>query len=279
VRRAWLYVPGDEERKLERALQAPAAVAIADLEDAVPECRRDLARELVRKWLATEAGRAPARWVRVAAGQRGVGDLVAVWSRGCDGVVVAKAESADQLREVASTLDGLEAGADQLRRPTRVAALVETAAGLLAAAEMAAAPRVACLHLGEVDLAADLSVDPEDDDALLWARSTVVAVSAAARLPAPVGPVFQRLHETERLRESSSRLRRLGFGTRAAIHPGQLTTIDEAFSPAAEELAWARGALDAAAPASGGVTVDGAGRMVDEAVLRRARSLLAKEAE
>ncbi|MFC6929162.1 aldolase/citrate lyase family protein [Actinomadura yumaensis] len=133
--------------------------------------------------------------------------------------------------------------------------------------------------MGEADLRADLGVEPGPDGReLLFARSQVVMASAAARIEAPIAPVSTDFRDLDSLRASTLALKRLGFQGRACIHPDQLPVVNAVFTPSAQEVARARDLVeryDAAIAAGTGVCLDERGRLVDEAVVRSARRLLA----
>lgn len=268
--RSALYVPGDQPRKLAKAAGYGADSLIVDLEDAVPPHAKDLARDTVADWLAGLDGESggPRVWVRVNPGPAGLADLEAVASPAVTGICVAKAESVEGLAELDAALAG---------HPGIVLCpILESAAAVLAAPLLARAPRVARLQLGEADLKADLGVETGPDEReLLWARSQVVLASAAAGLGAPLAPVSTVLDDPEALRASTRALRRLGFHGRACVHPAQIPVVHEVFTPSPEEVARARDLVARFEAAAGGVLVDGGGRMVDEAVVRQARRVLA----
>ncbi|GGT88330.1 aldolase/citrate lyase family protein [Actinomadura citrea] len=135
------------------------------------------------------------------------------------------------------------------------------------------------MQLGEADLAADLGVTPGPDESeLLWARSQVMAASAAAGLPPPLGPVSTQFRDLGAFRTTTPRLKRLGFRGRACVHPAQLPVVAEVFTPTPAELDRARSLLaryEAALASGSAVFVGDDGRLVDQAVIRAARALLA----
>lgn len=265
--RSYLYVPGDRPDRLEKALAKAGDAVIADLEDAVAPTRKDLALATVLDWLA-DLGPGTQAWVRVGAGPRAVDELSALGE--CprlDGVVLAKASLA---------------GADQADRTLPagmpVAALVETAEALLDLPALARHPRVAHLGSGEADLAAELGIAQGETAVLGPVRAQLVIASAAAGCAAPTGPVHLDLRDLDGLRTSTTALRRAGFGARSAIHPDQVAVIEEVFTPSPAEVTTAREtvqAWDASVADGTGVAVDARGRMVDEAVVRLARRVVA----
>ena len=116
----------------------------------------------------------------------------------------------------------------------------------------------------------------DDEREMLMARSMLVLASAAAHIDAPTGPVSTDYRDLDALRASSVALRRMGFGGRSAIHPAQIPIINEVFTPTAAEIERATAQLAVFAEAGGGACLGPDGRMVDEAVVRSARRLLAR---
>jgi citrate lyase subunit beta/citryl-CoA lyase len=267
--RSYLYVPGDRPDRFAKALASGAGAVIFDLEDAVPLAAKDDALAAVTDILGDPgpAGSGNAeRWVRINAGPRGLVDLAALGDRvGLTGVFIPKA-TPDALRGVISSAPG----------PVRVTALVESALAVLRMEEIAATERVVQLALGEVDLAADLGMSPSPDgDELAPIRVGAVVASSAYGCAPPVGPVWVDIRDTGGLAGSTRALRALGFGARQAIHPSQVEVIEAAMSPTDQERAAASRLLELAERAGGGACVDEDGRMIDEAVLRSARRILA----
>ncbi|EFC82355.1 CoA ester lyase [Parafrankia sp. EUN1f] len=296
--RSWLYVPGSDATKLAKALDRGADALIVDLEDAVPPSGKDAARTLVRDWLhtlpdppagATAAGttaagttapggtaaaaaRRPDRpriWVRVNPGSLRARDVAALADApNLDGLCLAKTDHAEEVAAVDAELT--RAGST-----AAVAPLLETPAAITRAAQIAAAPRVRHLQIGEADLRACLGVElGPDESELLGVRSQIVLASAVAGIMPPVAPVSVVYNDPDGLRTSTDRLRRLGFLGRACIHPAQIPVVNEVFTPGAEQVRRARVLIERF-EAAGGAAAAGDGSMVDEAVIRGARRVLA----
>lgn len=264
VHRSWLYVPGDHPERVRKALASTADAVVVDLEDAVPPDRKDLARQTVLDLVAASDSTALQRvWVRVnaPASTWGPADLDAVAGLPLAGLRIPRASEPDQVREIAD------------RTGLRLQLLIETAAGLARSVELASAHRlVAGIGLGESDLGADLRVGT--DAGLDWARGQVVVAARAAGLPSPVQSVWTDVRDLAGLRRSSLRGRELGFLGRSVVHPSQLATVHDVYTPSPEEVATARSIVAAAAAARerGEVALlDAAGRFIDPAVVDRAR--------
>ena len=253
-----LFVPGDRPDRFDKAVAAGPDLAVLDLEDAVAPDAKDAAREAVVGWLAG-GGRAA---VRVnALGTPDHDDDVAALAAFPVPVMVPKAEDPDALVRLA----------ERLHDETRLLALVETAAGVLAAVTA-----VERLVLGTFDLAAQLGVSPDDREAMAGARHALVLASAAAGSAPPVDGVTGDVADEARLRDDLAYAVRLGFGGKLCVHPRQVPVARDAFLPSADDVAWARRVVDAA-DGSAVVLVDGA--MVDKPVVDRARRILARSGQ
>ncbi len=271
-------MPGDRPDRLDGATGRGADALILDLEDAVPVARKELARQTVARWLGEQRSGTAELWVRINPGSAAA-DVAACVTARVTGLVAPKAE-AGLLAEVDELLAAREAVLDLPRRQFAVLALIETAAGLLSAPAVAAAGRVVRIGLGEVDLAAELGLAPSESRAELTPlRLQLVVASAAAGIAAPVGPTSTDFRDLDGLRASTGALLRLGFRGRTAIHPAQVPVINDVFSPGPEEVEAARrlvAAFEDAERRGTGVVTDDSGRMVDVAVVRSARDVLAR---
>jgi citrate lyase subunit beta/citryl-CoA lyase len=261
--RSFLYVPGDRPDRLGKALERAGDAVIADLEDAVPPGNKDAALAGVVEWLGSLPAQRPEVWVRVNPGVRMADELAALAPFPLAGVLVAKAELATTQAAAAAV-------------PFAIAPLVETARGILELAQIAAVPGVRHVGLGEADLVAELGLHPSPDERELWPlRMQAVVASAAAGIAPPTGPVYTAIQDLDGLRESTLALKRAGFGARSAIHPDQVAVIEEALTPTSDEVAAAREQVAAWDAAGEGVAIDHRGKMIDEAVVRSARRVVA----
>lgn len=258
--RSYLFVPGDRPERFAKAQASGADAVILDLEDAVAPAAKDTARQAVAEWL--DAGQGP---VVLRINARGTpwfaADLALTARAGVSAVIVPKAERARDLAHVRSASP-----------TTPLLPLIETAAGVDRVREVAAAPGVQRLVFGSIDLQLDLGIVGDGEELLVF-RSQLVLASRLANLAPPVDGVCTVLDDAATLRAEAMRARRLGFGAKLCIHPRQVAGVNEAFSPDAAEVDWARRVVAAAADAGGGaVAVDG--RMVDRPVLLRAEAVL-----
>ncbi|MGD9734439.1 MAG: CoA ester lyase [Solirubrobacterales bacterium] len=282
--RSCLACPGSSEQMLGKLQGLPADEVVVDLEDAVAAGAKDEARKLVAEWLASADLGDRYLSVRVnAVGtpwfQRDVLALAEL-ERRPDSIVVPKVEGPGDLASVEHLLAEAEAEAGVGdRSPLGIQALVETAAGLARVGEIAAAGgRLEALVIGYADLAASLGRAPDADPAI-WdaARDSVLVAARANGLRAIDGPHLA-IEAGEGLLASARRAEAAGFEGKWAIHPSQLETLNEVFTPPAAELEWARrviAALDEAeAGGAGAVELDG--QMLDEALRASALRVLSR---
>jgi len=257
---ALLFCPADRPERWAKALERADAVII-DLEDAVDPANRPAAREAL-----AAADLDPARViVRVNPFRSDDhdADVSALAATPFRAVMLPKAEGASELR----TLVGYD-----------VIALCETAAGVLAAPELARAPGVIALMWGAEDLVASLGgtssrhSDGSYRDVARHARSAVLLAAGAAGVDA-IDTVHLDIADQDGLAAEAEDAAAVGFAATACIHPSQVETIRAAYRPDPAEVAAARALLEAAERAGGGVFRHD-GRMVDGPVLAHARAVL-----
>ena len=264
--RSLLFAPGNDERKLEKALAAGADAVVADLEDAVPAGEKEAARTVAGRVLrgAATASLVAVR-VNAAGSEHWEADLQAVADLELDALVLPKA--------IPDAVGAL--GPDG----PPVIAIVETALGVRHAYETARLPRVAALVLGAVDLGLELGLEPRaDGQEVLYARSRLVLESAAAGLRSPFDLVHVDTRDDDGLEAEARLARSLGFRGKACIHPAQVAIVNRVFSPTAEERERARRVVEAyergLADGRGAVALDG--EMIDFPIVERARRILAE---
>ena len=269
LRRSLLFVPAVRPDRYSKAVATGADAVCLDLEDGVGPGAKDEARAAA---LAVLAERLPTRAEvslrindpKTDLGRRDIDALLGAGVRP-DALMLPKVSDPDEIRAVETSL-----GADGSDLPLIVQ--IETARGVLAATEIgAASANVSALFFGAIDLSADIGCAVEWD-ALVYARSRVVLAAAVAGVGALDSP-FMDVPALDALGEESRRARRLGFVGKAAIHPTQVSVIHEAFSPTAEEIAWARKVVAAYEANAGGVLLL-EGQLIEKPVVRGAQRML-----
>src|SRR5271170_7787104 len=241
-RRSVLYMPGSNARALEKARELPADGLILDLEDAVAPEAKAQAREAIVKSL--KSGGFGDREVLVRINgldtRWWVEDLDAVASARPDAVLVPKISNPGQLQDLAARI--VDMGTDP---HVRVWAMMETPLAMLNVGEIAAAAldsetRLSGFVMGTNDLAKDTRARlvPGRAPMLPWLMSCVAAARAYG-LDILDG-VYNDLGDAEGFVEECKQARDLGFDGKTLIHPQQIAPCNAAFSPAPEEVAWAR---------------------------------------
>ena len=286
--RSLLFVPGDSEKKLAKAESISADALILDLEDSVAPENKVIARGLVCEFLAAHTSdRTWQIWVRInPIDQAEAGaDLGAVIRGRPDGIVQPKTRSPNDVVLLGQRIGNYEMEHDFPIGSTRLLPVAtETPEALFSMGDYVRCDkRLAGLTWGAEDLSAAVgALDNKDPDGN-WtqpyqlARSLCLFAAHAAGVEA-IDTLYANFRDFEGLRTSCDEARRDGFGGKLAIHPDQVDVINEAFTPAADEIARARRivALFDANPGVGTLALDGT--MLDIPHLKQARRILAMAA-
>jgi len=281
ARRALLYTPGDDWRKLQKAATLGVDCVCLDLEDGVAQNRKQAARETILEALRTLDFGAAERLVRINGLESGLAeeDLETVLPARPDGIVVPKVISAEELQWVDEKMRAAERHFNWPEGSLALLAVIERARAFINLAQICqATPRLQALIFGAEDLASDLGVRrTREGMELFYARSALVMHAAASGLQA-IDWVTVDFQDIDRVREEAEQGAILGFAGKQVIHPNQVQPVQEAFTPDDDEIAWARDVLAAYAwhQERGQGAFAFAGQMVDRPVIRRAEGLLAR---
>lgn len=268
--RSALFTPGDELEMMRKATEMGSDVVIFDLEDAVSRANKELARETVPEALTETENTETTVWVRINPLELGGDDDIAALSDAevaPDSVLVPMVETLEELQEATAHFEetGLEA---------EIVALVETATGLANVEELIAHPQLSGLVFGAEDYTADMGIIELDDRSYLdYARSRIAVAGAAADITT-IDTVYTDLGNAEGLREDARQALNLGYDGKAAIHPNQIETINEVFTPSEEKIEWAEGVLEARDEAGDKGVFEYEGEMIDAPILARAEEIL-----
>lgn len=269
--RSLLFVPGNDRSKMVKASRVSADAVILDWEDGVLPLDKAGARRATLDFLQQESCQHLA-FVRFnPVGTRAFDDDVQTLEEYVPaGIVLSKCRSAADVMQLAATLDEVDPTGNCSIYP-----LVESPQGLMNISLIAGgSSRVSTVAFGAEDFSAEMGIlRTEDDIELLFARSALVTACRAVGKEAIDSPCLE-FRSLTRLKASVRRARNLGFTGQLAIHPDQIATINQTFTPSEADLTQARQLVNSFDSASSGV-VGVEGRMVDEAVVRRARRILA----
>ncbi|MBI4965032.1 MAG: CoA ester lyase [Desulfomonile tiedjei] len=276
--RSFLFVPATNPRRVEKAFSSNADAVILDLEDAVAVSEKMKARSLVVDVLSRM--RRDGTYVRVNGVNTPwiVGDLMAVVGGRPAGIMLPKAECPEEVKRVDWLIGQLESEYGLPPRNIELLALVETARGVAKACEVASASsRTRRLAFGAVDFTLDMGLRPSGKGTeLFFARSQLAIASRAAGIEGPIDTVYVNLKDDAGLMEDCRVARELGFLGKLAIHPAQIATINEVFSPAQSEVDYALKVVHAfdEAESQGIAAVQLDGKFIDYPVAEWARRTL-----
>lgn len=265
-----LFVPGNRPDRFAKALAAGADGIVLDLEDAVAEDGKLQARQAVLDWLGSDEAQASRclKGVRVnrVITKHGLSDLHALVSAPTlpDFLMLPKVEASFEVRLFDELLGCARAGVELI-------CCIESAIGLQQASAIAtASSAVSMLGFGGGDLALNLQAAVAWEP-LLYARSRMVEAAAAAGVVAADVP-WPRLEDELGLEQEARRAYELGYRSKLAIHPKQVSVIRRAMMPSEQEIQWARKAVAAYETSSGACVVEG--RFVDQPVYVPAKRLV-----
>ena len=268
--KSWLFTPATKADRFGRAAEVHADALIVDLEDAVALLDKQKARIAALQYLAQPAqGRLPcALRINALVTRTGIEDLKALLesSGAPEYVILPKCSSPVFISMVRMLLD-------QAGKETEIIALIESAKAVEALPDIVGSKvRPVALMFGAADMEADLGAKTGWEP-LLFVRSRIVQAAASAGIVAVDSPFFD-IADLEGLKKETTAVRDLGFHSKAAIHPKQVSVINDVFVPSDEEVAKARQIL--AVNQQGVGSVDH--QMVDEAIARKARLTLERAA-
>ncbi len=291
--RSLLAVPGSNLKMVEKALSSKADAVFLDLEDAVAPGEKAAARGSVIRAINEFDWGSRSRLYRMNALDtpyfyRDVIEIAEEAGEMLDAILIPKVQSAGDLHTLDKLLSSIEINAGLEPGKIRLEAQIESAGGLASIDGIArASSRLEAFHFGPGDFAASLrmpggniGVSDEWDEAypghrFHYAMQRIVVAARAAGLRVLDGPVADYRDE-EALRESCKIARSLGYDGKWCIHPAQIETVNEVFSPTEKEVEWARKVVsayeEASAAGTGSISVDG--QMVDNASIKMARNTL-----
>jgi len=285
ARRSCHAVPASSEKFLAKAPELGADMYFLDLEDAVALDAKVQARDLAATAIAEAAWGDAVVCVRVNAWATDLTDadltaIVAARTARLDEVMLPKVESVDDIVDLDLRLSELEIKAGLEAGHIGIAALIETARGVMNVEAIAgASPRLSSLVLGPLDLAASLQMlpaasgDPADHFDYVFMRLLVAARSFG--LSVIDGP-FPAVKDLDRLATAAQRTRALGFDGKMTLHPGQIEVVNRIFSPSDAEIDRARGIVAALEVDNADGALFHDGEMIDEASAKAARAILAR---
>ncbi|MBN1669024.1 MAG: CoA ester lyase [Anaerolineales bacterium] len=280
ARRALLYMPGDDLKKIQKATTLGVDCICMDMEDGVALNRKGEARKTIAQALRTlDFGKSEylARINAVGTGLE-TDDLDEVLPAHPAGIVIPKIEYAEQIQWASVQIARAEREFGWPKGKIPLLVGVESARGIINLAQIAAAdPRLEAVIFGADDFASDVGATrtPEARE-VFYARSAVITYAAAYGLQA-IDMVYTNFHDSEGLIREALEGARMAFAGKQIIHPNQVIPVQEAFTPSDEAIAHAVRLMQEyekhQQAGIGAFVVDG--KMVDAPIVKAAERVIA----
>ena len=287
VLRSMLYVPANSWRMITNATAEGADALILDLEDGCPMSEKETSRVFARDSIPMLKEQGAKVFVRVNSLETGLTetDISYVVTQGLDGIILAKTESKEDIFTIDRLLQEEELKKGLELKSVLLIALLETPQGILNIREIiAASDRVVAVGFGAGDFSREMGagmgvtkLSPEEYfPMVLYARSNIAMTARAAGIQAIDTPFFGLVIDLEGLIRESEKVKLLGFSGKQLTHPRHVASVNAAFSPAEEDVAFARMVVkvyeEARAKGLGATTIGG--KMIDYGSFKRAEALL-----
>ena len=280
VWRSLMYVPVNVEKYVDKAHTRGADCIQLDLEDSVPPSEKERARTLVEKAAARVKRGGADVIVRINRPlSMTVRDLEHSICPDVNGIAVTKVDSASHVRLLDELVSELEQKRGMAVGHTKFVTMIETPDAFGRIDEIPrAADRVVAMNIGGEDFALECDMQPDDDVLLHSKQRMIIAARAAGVMPLGFIGTIAGFGDWEKFRQMVRRSRRFGFDGAGCIHPGQVTIVNEEYSPSEEEVAYAKKIIEmdkqAASSGRGSFALDG--KMIDIPIIVRAQKLLAR---
>ena len=278
-RRAILYMPGDDRRKIEKATTLGVDSICMDMEDGVAANKKAEARAVIAQAMMDLDFGTSERCIRINSTGSGLEklDLAAALVTRPDAIVVPKIETAEQVKWVSEHIETYELSSNSKIGGIRLLVGVETAKGILNLKEIAGADkRLEAIIFGGEDFAASIgAVRTKSASELLYARQATVTACAANDLQA-IDIVFIDFKDNEGLRVEAAQGAGFGFSGKQIIHPNQVSAVQEAFTPSDSAIEYAQRIVESFESSQkegrGAYALDG--KMIDMPLLKNAQKVL-----
>ena len=279
ILRSLLFVPGNKDNMLGKALGLKPDAFVPDMEDSVPAAEKANARTTIAKFLPQLAARGVHVIPRVNALDTEwiADDIAAVVGPSIFGLSVGKIRTPGDIGEVSKLMAAAERRAGLPVGQLKLLPWIETAEAIVNCYEICrASERIVAVAFGGEDFTNDLGVERlEDESQIAYARQSLCIAARAAHVLALDTPYF-KLRDPDGLAANALAAKRIGFKGKFAIHPEQVAALDECFSPSPAEIAHAQRVVAAyeEAERNGRASTSLDGWVIDVPVVKRARALL-----
>ena len=269
--RSMLFAPGNKYELLQKFSKIQPDIAIIDLEDAVPDSEKQVARENLQKY-AQEDKTAVTTYVRVNAlvSQHFEEDIRSIPPQ-IAGIVIPKVNDASDIERATQAIERNSVSA-------KILVGIETVKGLMSIQDIFGTASVFAAYFGAEDYIHDLGgLRTDGNDEVLFARTQIGISSRLFGVPV-VDQIVADFSNSERFMKEAQQAKSLGFTGKLCIHPSQVPLANQSFSSTPEEIQLALELLKVydEAVANGTASIVYNGQMVDEALAKQARRILSQ---
>ncbi len=280
--RSLLFIPGNNERFLQKSIKLHADILCFDLEDSVPSSEKEAARNLVASFLTTkQGGNDSLIYVRINSFDSGLvdGDLGRVVMKGLDGIVLPKIGNSEEVTQIIQKIDAI-VSKRKLSSDIQIIPSIETSRGVVNANSIASSHKnVTALVFGVFDYLYDMNIDVEYDDFMSYnyARSKIPVDARAAGIDAFDG-IWQNVKDIDGLIKDAVIAKKLGYSGKTLIHPSHINPVHDIFRPTKKQIEWAKKVLAALQDTFENGNARGAklleGKMIDAVHYKQAKAVI-----
>lgn len=275
--RSLIFVPGNNERFLEKAKQLKADIVCFDLEDSVPDKEKTQARKLIKNALKSRSEFISSIFARTNSPSSGKipADLKEIVQKGIDGIVIPKVNNVKELKKIEKNLASLEK--KRKLKPIQLIPSIESAEGVVNTFNIASSSkRVCAVVFGVFDLLNDLGIEyTKNSEGAKYSRAKIPVDAKAAGI-ASIDAIWQDLKDLKGLENDCKTGKNLGYTGKSLIHPDQISITHKIFYPTKSEITWAekvcKSYLESIKKGKGATTVEG--KMIDEVHFKQAEAIL-----
>jgi len=289
--RSLIFIPGNNQRFLEKSKTINSDIICFDLEDSVPFEEKENARDMVSKTIH-DIGKSDTSHEKIVVSARinapdselAMDDLKRVVLDGIDAIVIPKVETENQITNISNVVKTMEKENGIPNGFIKLIPSIESAMGVVNAYSIAKSdPRVSSLVFGIFDYLHSMKIDSNDEEILtgyLYGRAKVPVDARAAGVDS-IDSIWQNIGDMDGLERDLVFGKKLGYAGKCVIHPSQISLTHKVFAPSQQDIQWAQkviSVLDESAYEKTGTTKVGAvnldGKMIDAVHYKQAKRIL-----
>ena len=240
--RSLMFVPSHNQKLLDSATRRDADVLLLDIEDSVPPCDKQKARDNIKEFVKREDLGEKMIFPRVNDRESGelLKDAYQLTIDGVDGFMYPKATKGEDIYFFGKLLETIEYEKGYPIGTFKIIPLIETAGSLINIKDICSAcNRVIAVAFGCEDYVTDLQGKHDADGQSIFVARTLIAAGARAAGIIPIDTVHIKVHDLEDLERNLKVAKNLGFEGMLVLNPKELPLVHQYFSPTLQELEWA----------------------------------------